>query len=210
MPNRTIYVTDADIPIFEKAQQLAGDNLSATIAQALRRFVETEEAKIGGFEEVTVKVGRITQTYKRFRGRLLAKGREREQNETRRVVYEVYQTTKGKLALYVRNMPDWGNPKSWSYRKWSKQDWGRKDWGRKDWGRKDWSHQDRDWSQQDWSQWPGEDSYDWTQWPSQDSDSRLEVYDELEELKDNVPLELYQAVAQSLNGDPDGVEFLDI
>ena len=208
MPNRTIYVTDADIPIFEKAQQLAGDNLSATIAQTLRRFVETEEAKIGGFEEVTVKVGRISQTYKRFRGRLLAKGRVREQNETRRVVYEVYQTTKGKFALYVRNMPDWGNPKSWSYRKWSHQDQPRKDWSHQDWSHHGWSHQD--WSHQDWSQWSGEDSNDWSQWPSQDSDYRLEVYDALEDLKDNVPLELYQAVAQSLNGDPDGVEFLDI
>ena len=114
MPNRTIYVADADVPTFEKAQELAGDNLSATIAQALRRFVEAEEAKAEGFDDVTVKVGRITHTYKRFRGRLLAKGRVREQNETRRVVYEVYQTVKGKLALYVRNMPDWNNPKAWS------------------------------------------------------------------------------------------------
>jgi len=177
MPNRTIYVADADVPVFEKAQELAGENLSATIAQALRRFVENEEAKIGGFEEVTVKVGHITQTYKRFRGRLLAKGRVREQNETRRVVYQVYQTTKGKLALYVRNMPDWSNPKSWSYRKWSHHDWSRQDW---------------------------------SQWPSEDSDYRLEVYDALEKLKDNAPLELYQAVAQSLNSDPNGVEFLDI
>jgi hypothetical protein len=33
MPNRTIYVADADLPIFEKAQELAGENLSATIAE---------------------------------------------------------------------------------------------------------------------------------------------------------------------------------
>lgn len=195
MPNRTIYVADADVPTFEKAQELAGDNLSATIAQALRRFVEAEEAKAEGFDDVTVKVGRITHTYKRFRGRLLAKGRVREQNETRRVVYEVYQTVRGKLALYVRNTPDWNNPKAWSYRKWSKHEWSK-----------------RDRSHYDWSQWPGEDwsQYDWSQWPNEDADYRLEVYDTLEELKDNVPLELYQAVAQSLNGDADGVEFLDI
>ena len=46
MPNRTIYVADADLPIFEKAQKLAGDNLSAAIAQALHYFVEKEEAKM--------------------------------------------------------------------------------------------------------------------------------------------------------------------
>src|SRR5947209_13077271 len=83
MPNRTIYVADADLPTFEKAQELAGENLSATIAQALRRFVEAEEAKASGFEEVTVKVGKIAHSYKRFRGRLLAKGRVRDQNEMR-------------------------------------------------------------------------------------------------------------------------------
>ena len=45
MPNKTIYVSDADVPTFERAQELAGGNLSATIVQALRRFVEMEEAK---------------------------------------------------------------------------------------------------------------------------------------------------------------------
>jgi EXLDI family protein len=172
MPNRTIYVADADVPIFEKAQELAGENLSATIAQALRRFVEAEEARASGFEEITVKVGKIAHSYKRFRGRLLAKGRVRNQNETRRTVYDVYQTAKGKLALYVRGAPDWENPKIWSY--------------------KNWSHRE------------------WSQWPNTDYEFRLEVYETLDELKDNVPLELYQAVAQALKGDPDGVEYLDI
>jgi EXLDI family protein len=172
MPNRTIYVADADLPTFEKAQELAGENLSATIAQALRRFVEAQEAKTSGFEEITIKVGKIAHSYKRFQGRLLAKGRVREQNETRRIVYEVYQTAKGKLAVYVRSAPNWENPKTWSY--------------------KNWSHRD------------------WSQWPNTDYEFRLEVYDELDELKDNVPLELYEAVAQALKGDPDGVEYLDI
>lgn len=43
-----------------------------------------------------------------------------------------------------------------------------------------------------------------------DYEYRLEVYDTLNELKDNVPQELYEAVAQALKGEPDGVEFLDI
>ncbi len=41
-------------------------------------------------------------------------------------------------------------------------------------------------------------------------DHRLEVYETLDELKDNVPEELYEAVAHALKGDPDGAEFLDI
>src|SRR5215469_14987269 len=57
MPNKTIYVADADLPTFERAQELAGENLSATIACALRRFVKTEEARQQGFEEISLKVG---------------------------------------------------------------------------------------------------------------------------------------------------------
>ena len=223
MPNRTIYVADADLPIFEKAQELAGDNLSATIAQALHRFVEAEEARGRGFEEVTVKVGKITHSYKRFRGRLLAKGRVREQNDfidnsfpgsitndatkkhgreqnnpwdisyditinkfgskakasehndARDISYRVYQTAKGKLALYVRNLPNWNywsSPGSWSYRNYEHRDW----------------------------------SY----WPQEEQEFRFEVYDTVEQLAGNVPQELYETVIQALRGDPDGVEFLDI
>src|SRR5690348_14808983 len=38
MPNKTIYVADSDLPLYEQAQAMAGGNLSAAIAQALRRF----------------------------------------------------------------------------------------------------------------------------------------------------------------------------
>ena len=76
MPNKTIYVSDADLPIFERAQQLAGGNLSATIAQALRRFVESQDAKTEGLREITVKVGSVAYMQKRFVGRLLARGRD--------------------------------------------------------------------------------------------------------------------------------------
>ena len=51
MPNKTIYVKDTDLPLFEKAEALGGETLSATIATALRRFVEVEEAKAGGMLE---------------------------------------------------------------------------------------------------------------------------------------------------------------
>ncbi len=187
------------MPIFEKAQELAGDNLSATIAQALHRFVEAAEARSKGFEEITVKVGKITHSYKRFRGRLLAKGHVREQNDSsdvsydvtinkfgskakasehngsRDVSYRVYQTAKGKLALYVKNLPNWNywsNPKSWSYRNYEHKDW----------------------------------SY----WSPEEQEYRFEIYDTLDQLAGNVPQELYEAVVQALRNDPDGVEFLDI
>src|SRR5438876_7710203 len=104
MPNRTIYVADADLPIFEKAQKLAGDNLSAAIAQALRYFVENEEARRSGFEEITVKVGKgRPYLTKQFRGRLLARRRIRVHNGTRPLTLVVYQTAKGRFAVYTKN-----------------------------------------------------------------------------------------------------------
>ncbi|WP_069804766.1 EXLDI protein [Thermogemmatispora onikobensis] len=123
MPNRTIYVADADLPIFEKAQRLAGGNLSATIAAALRRFVEREEARQAGFGEVTVRVGTVARVYKRFLGRLLARGLSRQPERGREMLYRVYLTRKGKFAVYVREGPDWND---WRY--WSRQDCQSRGW----------------------------------------------------------------------------------
>ncbi len=123
MPNRTIYVSDADLPLFERAQQLGG-NLSATIAQALRRYMEAQERKSAGFEEVRVKVGKIAYVQKRFMGRLLAKGRVAGPHQERSEIYEVYATMKGNLALYTRNVPNWyytGGKKDYDEYDWSDQ-----------------------------------------------------------------------------------------
>jgi EXLDI family protein len=131
MPNKTIYVADADLPVFDRAQELAGENLSATITQALRRYIETEEARTQGFGEITLKVGRqMTYTRKQFLGRELARHRSRDAESSRLVTQTVFQTAKGRLVLYTRSTPDWN---AWtSY--WS--DWGKdfaNDWS--DWGR---------------------------------------------------------------------------
>ena len=57
VPNRTIYVSDDDQPLYQRAQELAGGNLSGAISSALKRYVEAEDARQAGFDEVTVKVG---------------------------------------------------------------------------------------------------------------------------------------------------------
>jgi hypothetical protein len=45
MPNKTIYVPDEDLPVFERAQAIAGGSLSATIVQALRDYIAAQEAR---------------------------------------------------------------------------------------------------------------------------------------------------------------------
>src|SRR4026208_1181372 len=58
VPNKTIYVSEGDLPIYQRAQELAGDNLSAAIASALRRYVEVEEGRREGVDEIIVRGGR--------------------------------------------------------------------------------------------------------------------------------------------------------
>jgi EXLDI family protein len=57
VPNRTIYVSEGDQELFKRAQELAGDNLSAAISSAVKRYVEFEMGRAEGFDEITVKVG---------------------------------------------------------------------------------------------------------------------------------------------------------
>jgi EXLDI family protein len=183
MPNRTIYVADADMPIFEKAQKLAGDNLSAAIAHALRTFVEREEARQSGYEDITVRVGKGRPfLQKQFSGRLLAKRHIRISNYARMLTMNVYQTAKGRFVVYTKNQPNWSG---WS-QPWSKQSE---------------HHQTRsgDW---DWSQ-----NWDWSTYQD-DDEYRLDVYESLDQLRENVPEELFDAVNRYLKGDD--VEYLDI
>lgn len=164
MPNKTIYVADADMPIFERAQQLAGGNLSATIAHALRRFVEMEEAKKSGFTEITVRVGSVAPTRKRFLGRILAKGQVREHNGATTITYKVFLTMRGKFALYIVDAAELSGSEWWEYK---------------------------------------------VQHSRPDEILRFEVFEAVEELKDHVPQELYDAVLQAVHS-PNGIEMLDI
>lgn len=117
MPNKTIYVKDADVEMFEKAEALGGENLSATIAEALRRFVEVEEAKADGFEEKEIEVGifaahgsKDTKKVK-FIGKYIAgaevlSGTTNDRRD-RGTDYTLYLTKKGKYLLYRQYWSCW-------------------------------------------------------------------------------------------------------
>jgi len=117
MPNKTIYVKDTDLSLFEKAEALGGENLSATIATALRRFVEVEEAKADGFEEQEIEVGVFSSlssndTKKfRFIGKEIASAivysGQTSSGDDRGTDYTLYITKKGKLLLYRKHFSRW-------------------------------------------------------------------------------------------------------
>jgi len=115
MPNKTIYVSEGDAPLFDRAQDLAGGNLSAAIVQALRRYVESEETAESG--EIVVKVGAHgAYRQQRFTGRQVGKLYLPTPDPTRATIYRVYLTGKGNFAVYVKEVPNWAQMtrRNWS------------------------------------------------------------------------------------------------
>jgi EXLDI family protein len=127
MPNKTIYVSDEDLPLFKRAGELAG-SLSAAITTALRRYVDAQEGLEAGFEEITVRVGPGPGRKQRFVGVLLGEwGRSTsKQVET----FRVYRSRTGKYVVHVERTGDTrhlgpdGEPISWRQYLSPRQSWG--------------------------------------------------------------------------------------
>jgi len=115
VPNKTIYVSDGDLPVYQRAQELAGGNLSAAIAAALRRYVDVEEGRREGFDEITVRVG--PGKGRRFTGVLL--GEWVNTNSNRVEAFRVYRGRTGKFVLHIERSADYamvdaaGKPAGW-------------------------------------------------------------------------------------------------
>lgn len=98
MPNKTIYVADDDLPLFQRAQEIAGGKLSTAITAALRRYVEVEEGRQQGYAEIIVRVGPGLGRQQRFCGMLLA---EMEQSGNERdETYRVFRTRTEKFVVH--------------------------------------------------------------------------------------------------------------
>lgn len=176
MPNKTIYVSEDDLPLFERAQELSGTNLSSAIVRALRRFIELEEARQRGLDEITVLVGTAgIHKQKRFMGTRLARWLQKRAKGKGIEILNVYHTAGKRFALHTHTMPDWklefgdpeqaGDPNSWGNGILQKvMSWG----------------------------------YDWTTF-MQSGDYALEVFETLEELKTHIPDELFRVVVQVMD-----------
>lgn len=111
VPNKTIYVSEADLPVFERAQSLADGNLSAAITQALLEYVRSAEvARLHQYDSVTVSVGPAgSRRKKRFTAVCLARW-QRPAGKTGSVEELVaYRTARGRVAVHRRaggRLPD--------------------------------------------------------------------------------------------------------
>ena len=116
MPNKTIYVSDGDLSLYQRAQELGGGNLSAAIASALRRFVEVEESKSEGFSDIVVRVGLEKGRKVRFVGVLVG---ELLDSSNGPKYYHVYRGRTGKYVLHVEREAQFtatdsqGKPAGW-------------------------------------------------------------------------------------------------
>jgi EXLDI family protein len=105
VPNKTIYVSDSDLPLYQRAQELAGGNLSAAISTALRHYVEAEEGRKEGFEEVHVRVGPGKGRKVRFVAVQL--GMWTVQTNDRWEIYRVFRSRGGKYVLHLERSPEY-------------------------------------------------------------------------------------------------------
>ncbi len=117
MPNKTIYVSDAELSIYQRAQELAGGNLSAAIASALRRYVDVEEGRQEGYDEIIVRVGLKPGRKVRFMGILL--GEWTDSSNSRTDTYRVYRGRRGRFVVHLDRSPEFsmldaeGKPAGW-------------------------------------------------------------------------------------------------
>ncbi len=117
MPNKTIYVSDGDLKLYQRAQELAGGNLSAAIVAALRRYVDVEEGRREGFDEITVRLESKPRRKVRFTGVLL--GEWANTSPSRVEHFRVYRGRSGKYVLHIERGPTYtmvdaaGKPAGW-------------------------------------------------------------------------------------------------
>ncbi|WP_431840736.1 EXLDI protein [Gordonia hongkongensis] len=108
MPNKTIYVSDEDLKVLERAQQVSGGNLSGAVVEALRAYVRAADYRDAGYDEVVLRDGPDGVRRKRFFGRLLAEETEYDETTGNATKLTAYEGRTGKIVIAVHHV-DWAN-----------------------------------------------------------------------------------------------------
>jgi hypothetical protein len=113
LPNKTLYVRDDDLPLWERAQNYAAErnrSVSAVVTEALKTFLPAE-IKAGDMSEIRVETGEEPTITRAFIGRWLV---EPDADGTRTVVdgydagtyWGIALTRRGKIAVYSAHCND--------------------------------------------------------------------------------------------------------
>jgi EXLDI family protein len=105
VPNKTIYVSEGDLKLYQRAQQLAGGNLSAAISSALKRYVDIQEGLREGFDDVVVRVGVGSGKKVRFTGQLVGEWVDSRTKTADH--YRVWRGRKGKFVVHMERSPEY-------------------------------------------------------------------------------------------------------
>src|SRR5579864_87540 len=104
MGNKTIYVSESDEPLFNRAKDIAGEALSSVIARALREYVSRHEEKGKGMKEISVKIGQhSSQREQRFVGHEVGKWSGFSDDKVWLMDAKIYRTQKGNWAILLRH-----------------------------------------------------------------------------------------------------------
>jgi len=112
MSQKTIYVRDEYMKIFEEAEELSKKeefeehSLSSIIAASLQMYIHQKEAETKGFELINLAIGIHTECLNyedhiEFLGKEIA--RHSEKDSTKIKNYTLYQTYKGRLLLHIED-----------------------------------------------------------------------------------------------------------
>lgn len=124
VPNKTIYIREADTEVWERAEKLAGGSVSALITEALRRYISAEEQKEQtDMENIEVDLQRTkwdTPYTVQFVGRWLlhpdpSDTRTSEDGYDAGAYFGVALTQRGKIAVYVQHVNDGFAPRLTPY-----------------------------------------------------------------------------------------------
>lgn len=133
MPSKNVYVSEADLPLFDRAATLAG-GMSAAVTAGLRLYLAQHDGRQKEDTMTTIELavdeGPVV-VRKRFSGRRLLRWRQQD-GGIRSLTARVYKTAKGQYAVHLRDEPNWDvlsssedgnpvweNPETWRGDWWS-------------------------------------------------------------------------------------------
>jgi len=101
MPNKMLYVADDDVALYERAQELSGLSLSATVVRALRDYVTRTEASQADMRELKLRVVNAgVVRHIRFVGAEVARWQRPGERGRGDETYTTYKTARGQYAVY--------------------------------------------------------------------------------------------------------------
>ncbi len=105
MPNKTIYVSENDASLFEKAKEIAGDTLSSVIVRALSEYVARHQDREKGMKDVSVKVGIDgAEREQRFIGSSIGEWNGFSDDRVWFMKGAIYKTQKGNWAILLETI----------------------------------------------------------------------------------------------------------